>query len=159
MPIEHDNDETWLLEHLRPQAPQLFGSKETEVSQPSSAVGAAGLAQLSKPVVQVGLHNPPLHATAVALAPEQTRPQAPQLPVLVLVSVSQPSSAVGAYGCVQLPQPEAQVETQRPAEQVLDPTWLEEQLRPQAPQLSAFEARLVSQPLSAFGAAGEEQSP
>ena len=52
--------------------------------------------------MQVELQTPPAQDSVATLLLLQLRPQEPQLAVLVLVSVSQPSSAVGAVGSVQL---------------------------------------------------------
>jgi hypothetical protein len=71
-------------------APQWFGSVWPFTSQPSSAVGAAGCAQLRKPALQVEVHTPPEHTLVATLAAEQARPHAPQLAVDDETSVSQP---------------------------------------------------------------------
>jgi hypothetical protein len=73
-------------------------------------------------------------------------PHAPQLAGVVLRSVSQPSSAAGAAGWLQLPFPGEQVELHRPAAHVAVFTPPFAQARWQAPQLPASLLRSVSQP-------------
>jgi hypothetical protein len=78
-----------------PQAPQLVTLNG--VSQPSSAVGAAGVVQLRKPAAQVEVHTLPAQlAVATWLTPAalQARPQPPQLATVLLTSTSQPSLPV-----------------------------------------------------------------
>jgi hypothetical protein len=69
-----------------PHVPQLFGSVLVLVSHP--------LAQLPSQSKKPGLHPPQLHMPemhwGVAFGMEQTTPQAPQLPMSVVVFVSQP---------------------------------------------------------------------
>ena len=148
---------TWLVEHLRPQAQQLSTSVSVFVSQPSSF---AGDVQFVYPDAQVGAHVPALQARPPAWTwfDEQYLPHEPQFCVSFAVSVSQPSSAAGARGWLQLPHPVPHVELQRPPEQERDATWLVEHFRPQAPQLFASVETGVSQPSSAVGAAGCVQS-
>ena len=95
VPPLHDRAATLADEHARPHCPQLSTLVFVLTSQPSSAVGAAGWLQFPKPELHVEVHRPPLHASEATLAPEQARPQAPQLLVFVLVFTSQPSSAAG----------------------------------------------------------------
>jgi hypothetical protein len=60
-----------------------------------------------QPTKQVGTHAPPVQLRALPPGPGlgQTCEQAPQLLRSLVVLVSQPSSAVGAPGKVQLPNP------------------------------------------------------
>ena len=46
------------VEHFLSQAPQLAGSVLRLLSQPLSVLGAAGVAQLPKPVLQLDSHRP-----------------------------------------------------------------------------------------------------
>lgn len=57
-------------EHALPQAPQLSTFAETSVSQPSSAMGIAGLMQSPKPVTHMGAHAPATHAVLPAFVLE-----------------------------------------------------------------------------------------
>jgi hypothetical protein len=59
-------------------------------SQPSSALGDAGMAQLACTPEQVELQTPALHEGVATLDAEHTRPHFPQLPESVLKSASQP---------------------------------------------------------------------
>jgi hypothetical protein len=147
------------VEHARPQAPQLAGSVPVLVSHPLSAVGAPGVVQLPNPATQVESHRPALHWARSTLAFEQGRPHAPQFAGSPCVSVSQPLSASGGAGVVQLLNPPLHVELHTPAEQLLTATLLSAHTRLQAPQLLTSDERPVSQPLSGAGAAGVEQLP
>lgn len=102
---------------------------------------------------------PPLQILEETLLELQVRPQLPQLSTLMARSISQPSSAAGAAGRLQLPLVPEQVDVQSPALQ--DNVWTPEveQVRPQAPQFRASLAVDVSQPLSTAGGAGVVQSP
>ncbi len=143
-PPVHAATLTLLSEQVRPQAPQLPVELRS-VSQPSSAVGAAGCVQLPKPAEQAELHRPPAHDGAGALFAEQPRPHAPQLVLEVVRSTSQPSSGAGATGWLQLPKPTAQLEVHTPAAQLRTAVLVEEQPRPHAPQLAVVLVEL-SQP-------------
>jgi hypothetical protein len=63
---------------LLPHPPQLVAFSLTASSQPSSAVGAAGCAQLAKPRSHVEVHLPALQARDATVCAEHARPQAPQ---------------------------------------------------------------------------------
>jgi hypothetical protein len=71
--------------HCVPHEPQLFAFVLTLVSQPLFGLPS----QSAVPALQLGSHTPATHAV-VPLALVQFTPQAPQLPVLVFVFVSQP---------------------------------------------------------------------
>jgi hypothetical protein len=156
-PPLHDRLATFEFEHTRAHCPQLLTLVLTLVSQPSSAVGAVGWVQLPKPELQVELHTPPVHDSDATFVVAQARAQAPQLAVLVFVLVSQPSSAVGAVGWLQLPKPELHVELQVPPLHDRAATLAPEHARLHAPQLSALVLRFTSQPSSAVGAVGWPQ--
>jgi hypothetical protein len=104
------------------------------VSQPSSPNGAANWTQLSKPATHVEVHLPLSHDLLATLSPEQARPQPPQLLTSLETSASQPSSALGAAGEVQLSKPVAQVGVHRPALQLRAVTFAPEQARLHVPQ-------------------------
>lgn len=128
-------------------------------SQPSSATAPGGCRQFPKPAWQLDVQLPPLQILEETLLELQVRPQLPQLSTLMARSISQPSSAAGAAGRLQLPLVPEQVDVQSPALQ--DNVWTPEveQVRPQAPQFRASLAVDVSQPLSTAGGAGVVQSP
>jgi hypothetical protein len=72
-------------------------------SHPSSAAGALGWLQFTRPAPHVESHTPLVeHESVATLALLHARPQPPQL-LVVARFVSQPSSAAGAAGVVQLP--------------------------------------------------------
>jgi hypothetical protein len=77
----------------------------------------------------------------------QALPHPPQLAELAKVSVSQPSSAAGAAGVVQLPLPSTQVDVQSPALHTAAATPCPEQARVQDPQWAGSVSVFVSQPL------------
>ena len=158
-PLEHDRVSTLVLEHARPQPPQLSTSNLTFFSQPSSGCVPGGSLQLAQPEMQGESQVPLLHFSEVVLSGEQARPQAPQLDVSVVSTASQPSSGLGADGMRQLPKPAPQLESQRPALQVITAVPADEQARPQAPQLAVLTERSVSQPSSSAGDAGALQLP
>jgi hypothetical protein len=130
------------------QEPQRCVAVRTSVSQPSSFRGEVGVAQLPKPSAQLEVQRPLSQARDATLAPEQARPQPPQLFTSLVLAVSQPSSAVGAAGRAQLLKPAAQPDTQSPPLQARAPTAVEAQPRPQAPQWSTLVVSSVSQPFS-----------
>lgn len=148
-----------VLEQTLPQAPQLFGSVEVLVSQPSSKSGAAGWLQLLVPARHDDVHTPPEQAKFSTLIVEQARLQAPQCAVLASTSVSQPSSGKGAVGLVQLPKLWVQAESQTPPLHDSEVVFVLEHARPHAPQWTGFACRSTSQPSSAAGAAGWLQLP
>jgi hypothetical protein len=85
---------------------------------------------------------------------EQSLPQPPQSVVAVRTSVSHPSSASGAGGATQLPQPSWQVEVHWPSLHERLSTLLLEHARPQPPQLSTSLPVGDSHPSSGAGASG-----
>ncbi|MBI3072217.1 MAG: hypothetical protein HYY84_08870 [Deltaproteobacteria bacterium] len=151
-PPLHESDATLLLEQARPHAPQLSVFDARFVSHPSSAPPASGIEQFPNGGLQAELQRPPLHDAVATLVIEQARPQAPQFPALVLTLTSHPSSGFGEAGAAQLAKGATHVELHVPPLHESVSTPASEQLRPQAPQLAAFELRFVSQPSSApFG--------
>lgn len=159
VPPEHVSVEVYDELQARPHEPQLAVLVFRFDSQPSSGVGEAGWTQLPNPPTHVGLQLPAVHEVDCALATEQARAHAPQLFTLVFTLVSQPSSAAGATGLLQLPKPELHDDEQTPAEQATALTLTSEQTLPHPPQLAASTVRAVSHPLSASGAAGVVQLP
>ena len=141
------------------QLPQCWLLLVVTVSQPSSVLGEAGWTQLPCPALHVESHAPPAQDRVATFVLEHFRPQTPQLSGSVLTLVSQPSSPAGCVGCVQLLYPAWQNESHLPSEHERVETWVPAHLRPQAPQLSGSNDTGVSQPLSAAGAVGVEQSP
>jgi hypothetical protein len=104
-----------------------------------------------QPPAQLGMHTPPVQFFASPAGPGlgQTCAQLPQLLMSLVVFVSQPSSAVGAPGKVQLANPALHADVLHSAsEQETAPeTWLFEQARPHPPQFAVENSRKVSQPL------------
>ena len=96
-----------------PQPPQLKPFPCTFSSQPSS-LPADGVTQLAKPKSHVDVQVEPTQTREAVLAPEQVRPHAPQLKTSSTVTVSHPSSAVGAAGLIQSPNPPRHVGVQMP---------------------------------------------
>jgi predicted secreted protein len=88
-------------------------------SQPSSLVPTAGVVQLAKPESHVDVHTDATQLRDAVFVPEHVRPQAPQLKTSSLVTVSHPSSATGATGLMQLPNPVRQVGAQTPIVQAV----------------------------------------
>lgn len=76
--------------HATPQPPQL--PSPAAVSQPSSADGSGGAAQLLKPTLQVESHLPLLHEMLMTLVELHARVQEPQKSGLVCRLTSQPSA-------------------------------------------------------------------
>jgi len=124
----------WLLLHFMAQAPQLLGSVSNRVSQPLTPLPS----QLPKPELQVGLQIPALQEVAEAFWLLHELLQAPQLAVLVLVSVSQPLPALPS----QLPRPGLQAATPHSPPSHLAVPFGVEQVVPQAPQFWGSSARL-----------------
>lgn len=89
-------------------------------------------------------------------APLQLCPHAPQELRFEARLVSQPSSATGAAGFKQFPQPSSQVDAHVPPAQTGVVAWAVEHARPQAPQWSGEIRRSDSQP-SSGPVAGREQ--
>lgn len=150
---------TFAPEQARPQAPQFAVSVSVSVSQPSSAVGAAGIAQLARPVTQLELHEPLLHEVALVPLVEQARPQAPQFATSEAKKLSQPLSEPGKAGSEQFPKPPVQLEVHRPAVQVRLLVLAYEHARPHPPQLSGLVFRFASHPSSASAPGGSWQLP
>jgi hypothetical protein len=144
-PPLQDRLKTLAVEHLRPQPPQLSGSLPTSVSHPFALLPS------QSPL-------PAGHAVHVVLLqycnPLQALLQLPQCLLLLVVTVSQPSSGVGEAGWRQLPCPELHVELHVPPEQDRAATWVDEHFRPQTPQLSGSMLTSVSQPSSPAGGEG-----
>ena len=131
------------VSHLMPQPPQ-FVTVLVGVSQPS--VSGEVVLQSAKPVLQlVYVHfDPPLHAAPLLFVVSHALPQPPH--ELASKGVSQPSSASGAAGVVQLAKPGLHVEAQTPPEpQTSVATLVPAQARPQAPQ-SVVVSIFVSHP-------------
>jgi len=101
-----------------PHEPQWFAVVFRLVSQPSSALGAIGWVQLPFGELHDELQVPPLHDSVATPAAEQGREHDPQCAGSLPRLVSQPSSAAGAAGWVQLPCGAVQVELQTPAAQL-----------------------------------------
>jgi hypothetical protein len=123
--------------HTVPQAPQLLTLLVVFTSQPSAGL----LLQSRKPVLQVNEHAPPLHVGA-ALAKEHALPQAPQLPVLVLVFTSQPSLGL----LLQSRKPALHTKEHPPAAHTAEAFAGALQTVPQAPQLRGSVWVLVQLP-------------
>ena len=132
--------------HAFRQAPQLATSVAVEVSQPS----CGSPLQLSKPGAQTGEHKAGAEALALIQDVEpcalvQRKPQAPQLAVLWVRSVSHPSFKLML---LQSPQPESQVIPHLPALQEAVPL-VELHLYRHAPQFDVSALVFTSQPLLA----------
>ncbi len=134
--------------HTVPHAPQFVLLVVVFVSHPSSAVGDVGMEQLPQPDAHVELQTPAEQVLVATFVDAHARPHAPQSVALVVVFVSHPSSAVGDVGLMQLPQSDAHVEQQTPAEQALVATFVDAQARPQVPQLLGSPAVFTSHPLA-----------
>jgi hypothetical protein len=134
-----------VVAQLVPHAPQFAVAVLVSVSQPSAATPL----QLPKPVLQVNWQVDDAHEMTVAFCTDvlQLVPHAPQWVVVLERLVSQPSSAVGAAGCVQLPNGELQLELHKPAEHDTVATLVLLHARPHAPQLALSVAVASSQPL------------
>ncbi len=135
------------LQHVRPlaqtfpQAPQLLLSVRRLVSQPSAGL----VLQSANPELQLAITQVPLEQAMVALAPEQTWPQLPQLLTLLLMLVSQPS----AWLPLQSAKPELQPAiTQVPLVQAMV-ALAAEQTWPQPPQLLTLLLVFTQVPLQA----------
>jgi hypothetical protein len=124
------------LVHWVPQAPQLFTLLEVLVSHPLRVLPS----QSPEPLAHTGTHCELLHEV-LPLVFVQAWPQAPQLPVLVRVSVSQPLRGLPS----QSEKPGAQTGAQVPLEHEVLPCGLT-QPRLQPPQLLTLVSTLVSQP-------------
>ena len=131
-------------EHTAPHAPQFVALVFVFVSHPLLLFASQSL----NPVAHTGAQAPALHEV-VPFVLVHAVPQAPQLEALVAVLVSQPSSAVGAAGFVQLPYPDVHVEVHTPPEHALVATLVAAQARPHAPQLFASVPVATSHPLLA----------
>jgi hypothetical protein len=104
---------------------------------------AAGFEQAAKPLLQLGLHVPPLQVAPEAFAVWHFVPQAPQFVGSVAVGVSQPLLLLPS----QLAWFARQTGLQLAPEQLLLEVWLSAQAKPQPPQLALLERSSVSQPL------------
>jgi hypothetical protein len=109
-----------------PHPPQLVGSEEILVSQPSLA---AGPLQSAKPALQV-MPQLPFVQVAAPLAELQTCPQLPQLLRSLLVSTQDPLQKVWPAKQTQVP---------------LTHVWPPEQVLPQVPQLLLSFCRLTQE--------------
>ena len=85
--------------------------------------------------LQVEVHTPPAQILVATLVVAQARVQRPQWATVVSRLVSQPSSAAGAMGLLQLPQPERHDEVHTFEAHAAAATLVLAQARPQAPQL------------------------
>lgn len=126
--------------HALPQTPQWLVLLSVDVSQPF----LTSPSQLPKPASQVMPQLPEEHV-AVPLVESHTLPQMPQLPVLVLMLVSQPfvtspsqSSQPGSHSMVQVPLAQPGVPR------------FELHRLPHTPQSETVFLRSVSQPLATF---------
>ena len=133
-----------------PQYPQWAGFVFKSISHPSAC-----LLLLQSP--NPASHTPDSHevdtqARAMWFV-EHARPQAPQLSTELLRSISQPSARLSL---LQSAKPFAQFPTHDPPAHVGVGTWLEEQVAPHPPQLTADDAVLVSHP---FVRLSPSQSP
>ena len=125
--------------HVVVHVPQCVASLAVFTSQPFDA----NPSQFEKPVEQVMLHWPEAQ-DGMPLLEEHAAPHAPQLDAVVSVLISQPLAALLS----QLPQPALHAIWQIELEQEAVPLVALQPL-PQAPQLPADVAKLVSQPLLA----------
>ena len=82
------------LVHALPQPPQSLELPLVSSSQPSSAAGAAGNAQLPLPSTHVDAHTPPWHTLDATFVDAHARPHAPQLSASVSRRTSQPSATM-----------------------------------------------------------------
>jgi hypothetical protein len=129
-------------EHALPQAPQLFTLVRRLVSHPLLAFPS----QSPKPAVQGPTWQMPAEHAGVALATEQTLPQAPQLFTLVSRLVSHPLLAFPS----QSPKPGLQAAIRHAPAEHADVALLAEQTTPQVPQFCTSVDRFDSQPLAAL---------
>jgi hypothetical protein len=125
------------LEQAMPHPPQLLMFVAKTASQPLTALPS----QLPVPALHTGLHAPAEH-DVVPFGFVQFVPQAPQLPVLVFVFVSQPFDTLAS----QFPKPALQAIEQEPSAQPAVPFVLLHTV-PQPPQFVVLVCVFVSQPL------------
>jgi len=130
--------EPFAKEHTFPQAPQLAALVLKITSQPSAALAL----QFSKPALQEIVHVPPVHKAEAFVRGGQTFPHVPQLLVLVLILISQPSAEL----TLQFAKPELQddMEHEPPVQPAV--AFATEHRLPQAPQLLVLVFILISQP-------------
>jgi hypothetical protein len=118
----------------RLQPPQLVLFADTERSQPSSAVGAAGCVQFAKPSTHVDTHAPDEHARDETFCVPHALPHAPQCSGSLVVFASQPSSLDPGCGPLQSLNGAPQVGWHWPPEQLREVTFTVEQAPPHVPQ-------------------------
>src|SRR5690349_20900492 len=105
-----------------------------------------GVMQLAKPKSHVDTQVVPTQTRDAVFVPEQVRPHAPQLNTSSTTTVSHPSSAIGAAGLVQLPNPATHVGAHIPPEHAVLTELVPSQTCPHAPQLAVDVCRLTSHP-------------
>jgi hypothetical protein len=130
------------LGQLVPHAPQLLTVLVRLTSQPLLALPS----QFPKPAVHVKLHVLEAHTAVALVAPVQTRPHAPQLPVAVVRLTSQPLLALPS----QSPKFALQRKPATPAVHVAVAFAGAVAAAPQRPQCATLVSRFVSQPLLAL---------
>ena len=127
--------------HTTPQFPQLETLVAVLISQPFEYT----LSQFLKPALQDATVQVPLTQPAVPLATAHRWPQAPQLPMSVLVLISHPLATTLS----QFAQPALQLAmVQEPFTHAGVPLTMFAQTFPQAPQLETLVSRLISQPFA-----------
>ena len=133
--------------HVRPlrqtlrQVPQFVLLVRRSTSQPLAATPS----QFAKLLLHVAMAQALLAHDAVALAREQTVPQAPQFVALLTVLVSQPLAALPS----QFAKPVLHVDVQALAAQPRAAFGYVAQITPQPPQLFGSEARFTQLPVAA----------
>jgi hypothetical protein len=137
-----------VLLQLVAQAPQWSVAVSRLVSQPSSAVGAAGCVQLPNGELQVELQRPPMHDTLATLVPEHERVQPPQWMVSVLRLISQPLLARPSQSAKPGLHTKVQVPAEQPMVFAFNAAVLQLTAAPQVAPQVATAFRLVSQPLA-----------
>jgi hypothetical protein len=136
----HVREAMLFAEQTVPQPPQLFGSVDVVISQPSLCLLVS---QSAVPAMQFPLHTPPPHVRVAMLLFEQTVPHPPQLFGSVPVAISHPFVFLLASQSVK---PAVQVPLQTPPPHVRVAMLLFEQEDPHVPQLFGSVAVLISQP-------------
>jgi len=137
-------DGPWSVQALL-QLPHDAAFAPTLVSQPSSAVGAAGSLQLPKPRAQVESHAPSWQSSEATFAALHARPHAPQLKTSVATFASQPVATFMS----QSPNPAAHASVHAPATHDGVALTVLHAL-PHAPQSATFADRSTSQPFCAM---------
>jgi hypothetical protein len=138
-PFEHATPPFGFV-HCMPQPPQWLVLVLVLVSQPLFGLPS----QLPDPELQLGTHDPPMHAV-VPLLLVHAVPHVPQWPVVVFKFVSHPFALFPS----QLPQPAEHTGAHAPATQLVLPCAFVHAL-PQVPQWLVVFVTLVSQPLLAL---------